>query len=129
LKLAPTDISGLREQLESSELRYAIVTELEADQLVLPLHGPPPTGVPFESGTIVSLAAAMRRSYEYLVKDAVLERAVQMLEDGINLFVGSLARQPATTDRSMKALGIAALPPLRRPAVGVSDEDSNADDE
>jgi hypothetical protein len=127
LKSAPTELSGLREQLENSELRFAIVTELEADQLVLPFHAPAPETTPFESGTIGSLAAAIRRSYDYLVKDAVLERAVQMLEDGINIFVMSLARQPATTDRFMRALGIAALPPLRGKNAKVADEADSED--
>lgn len=114
LKTAPIELSGLRQQLAESPLRYAIVTEAEADQLLLSFGVPSPEAVPFETGTVGSLAAAMRRSYEYLVKDAVLERAVKMLEDGISLFVHSLSRQPATTDRFMKALGISALPPLKR---------------
>jgi hypothetical protein len=123
LKLAPPDVSGLRDQLANSELRYAIITEFEADQLLLPFAAPATEAVAFETGTVESLAAAMRRSYEYLVKDAVLERAVQLLEEGINLFVGSLARQPATTDRFMEALGIAALPPLRRKAGQAAEEE------
>ena len=113
LKTAPTDISGLFDRLENSELRYAIITELEADQLLLPFTAPESMKIPFEIGTIESLAAAVRRSYEYLVKDEVLQRAVELLEHGINQFVGSLARQPATTDRFVTALGIEALPPVR----------------
>ena len=114
LKSAPADISSLRDSLGNAELHYAIVTELEADQLLLPFAAPDTTKVPFETGTVDSLAAAVRRSYDYLVKDEVLQRAVDLLEHGITLFVGSLATQPATTDRFMDALGIQALPPARR---------------
>jgi hypothetical protein len=83
LKVAPLDIASLRVQLEQCELHYAIITELEADQLLLPFAAPAAEAVAFEAGNVESLAASMRRSYEYLVKDAVLERAVQLLEHGI----------------------------------------------
>ena len=113
LKSAPDDLADLRDRLENAELRFAIITELEADQLLLPFAAPDAGKIPFETGTVESLAAAIRRSYEYLVKDEVLQRAVELLEHGINEFVSSLARQPATTDRFMVALGIVALPPVR----------------
>lgn len=123
LKSLPTDISILRNRLAKAELRFAIVTEVEADQLMLPYEeataGEP---VPFDVGTVESLAAAMRRCYEYLVKDTVLQRAAEMLDSGIEIFVRSLSRQPATTDRFMTALGISALPPVRRK--GAKEEDA-----
>src|SRR3989442_7311671 len=36
LKAAPADISVLRDRLANAELRFTIVTEVEADQLMLP---------------------------------------------------------------------------------------------
>jgi len=128
LKVAPVDLMGLLDQLDKIELKYAIITELEADQLHLPFGAPAMREVTFETGTVESLAAAVRRSYDYLVKDAVLQRAVELLEMGIGQFVGSLARQPATTDRFMTALGIVALPPIRGKTAAKAGEDGNDED-
>jgi hypothetical protein len=73
--------------------------------------------VPFVKGTLDQVADALRRAYDQLVKDDVLNRAVQLLEQGIESFTFALAPQPAATGRFMTALGIRELPKPKKDKV------------
>jgi hypothetical protein len=111
LRTATGDAENLRRLLTSETLQYAVITESEADiQIAMPFATAKKRIIPFVKGNMDELADSLRRSYEQLVKDDVLNRAVTLLEQGIESFTLSLASQPAATGRFMTALGIKELP-------------------
>jgi len=111
LRTAAGDAENLRKLLTSETLQYAIVTESEAViQIALPFATAKEPFIPFVKGNLDELADSLRRSYDQLVKDDVLNRAVTLLEQGIESFTLSLSPQPAATERFMTALGIKELP-------------------
>ncbi|PYX73059.1 MAG: hypothetical protein DMG72_13695, partial [Acidobacteria bacterium] len=112
MKTAPGDSDTLRNLLTKETLQFAIITETDAAlQFALPFAAAAAGQViPFVKGNLDELAGALRRSYDQLIKDDVLNRAVTLLEQGIESFTLSLAPQPAATGRFMMALGIKALP-------------------
>ena len=107
-------IDDLRSDLEKATLRFAVVTEAEAvgpEQLAFPFDVTREQKyVAFVQGDVDSLADALPRAYEQLVKDAVLDRAVTLLQGTIEAFSYALRPQQATTHRFAAALGIRALP-------------------
>jgi hypothetical protein len=111
LQTATGDTENLRKLLTSEPLQYAIITESEADiQIAMPFATVKGRVIPFVKGNLDELADSLRRSYDQLVKDEVLNKAVALLEQGIESFALSLAPQPAATGRFMTALGIKELP-------------------
>ena len=119
------DIQQLRAALEVATLRYALVTETEATQHKLPFpfaEGKMEQVFMFARGDMNTLADDLRRSYESLVKEEVLERAVDLLQKGIEGFLGSLIRQPATAARFASALGIKELPKSKHSSGSKSEE-------
>jgi hypothetical protein len=111
LRTATGDAENLRKLLTSETLRYAIITESEAViQISLPFVRAKDPIIPFVKGNLDELGDSLRRSYDQLVKDDVLNRAVTLLEQGIESFTLSMAPQPAATGRFMTALGIKELP-------------------
>ena len=110
LRTALGDTETLRQLLTNEVLRFAIITESEAStQLALPFGTAKGHAVPFVNGNLDELAGALRRSYDQLIKDDILNRAVTLLERGIESFTFSLVPQPAATTRFMTALGIKEL--------------------
>lgn len=115
-------ISELKRSLAAARLEFAIITENEAtpQESLFPVVVRP--AAQFVKGELDDLAEALRKSYERLVEDRVLERAVKFLDNGIEVFVGSLNPQPATTGRFASALGIRELPRAKRKDTGTEAE-------
>jgi hypothetical protein len=107
-------IDELKTSLASARLEFAIITENEAtpQESLFPLVVRAPAQ--FVKGELDDLAEELRKSYERLIQDRVLERAVKFLDQGIEVFVGSLNPQPACTSRFASALGIRELPKGKR---------------
>lgn len=106
--LAP-DIGRLKDALARELLQFAVITESEALESQLTLPGLPEEGrglVSFQRGDLGALIAALQRSYEQLLKDEVLQRAVEAMENGIGVFLSTLNIQPATTARFASALEV-----------------------
>lgn len=103
-------INELKKTLASARLEFAIITENEAtpQESLFPVVVRAPAQ--FAKGDLDDLAEGLRKSYERLIEDRVLERAVKFLGQGIEVFAGSLNPQPASTDRFASALGIRELP-------------------
>lgn len=115
LRTAAGDNDTLRNLLMTETLQYAIVTESEAAvQFTLPFAAPDKPVIPSVKGTLDQVADALRRAYDELVRDDVLNRAVRLLERGIESFTFALAPQPAATGRFMAALGIKELPRAKK---------------
>jgi hypothetical protein len=85
--------SKLEAEMEEARLRFAVVTEA-------------PEAPSFAEGRVEDLSESLRRAYEQLAKDQVLDRAVNMLKAGIERFTTALSGQPAVTDRFAHTLGI-----------------------
>jgi hypothetical protein len=106
-KLRTVAFDRAKLELQESALQYAIATETAIThtgvQLALFEKGELPS---FSVGTIDDLADSLRRSYEQLVKDETLDRAVDLLETGIANCLTALRVQPATTERLSQALGV-----------------------
>lgn len=99
----------LRNELQHCNLQYAVFTEANdpAGQLLLFKEKIKPS---FSKGTVDDLGNAIRRSYEQLVRDETLDKAVELLETIIEAFMAALESQPATTDRLAQALGVEEIP-------------------
>lgn len=111
LRIAAGDSETLRELLAAESFHYAIITESEATlQIAMPFLTTAKQVIPFVKGNLDQLGDALRRSYDQLIKDDVLNKAVSLLEQGIESFSFALAPQPAACGRFMSALGIKELP-------------------
>lgn len=113
--LAP-DITRLKEGLAETPLQFAVITESEAVESQLNLPDMPEKrseSISFARGDLNALVAALGRSYEQLLQDRVLERAVEAMENGIGVFLSDLNIQPATTARFASALEIREAPNVR----------------
>ena len=93
----------LEQALEEARLRFAVVTEA-------------PDPPDFSEGRVEDLSESLRRAYEQLAQDQVLERAVNMMKGGIERFVKAISGQPAVTDRFAHTLGIREMPRAARKA-------------
>lgn len=113
--MALTYPSGLREvqadrltrELAEATLGFAIITE--ATEAPLELF-PDKKRVDFARGKLDDLVEALRRAYEQLVRDEVLDQAARWVKGSIERFVDSLLGQPATTERFKAALELRDLP-------------------
>jgi hypothetical protein len=107
-KLRSVPFDRAKAELSSVVLQYAIVTETAlthaGTQLIL-FEGEE-EHLSFSTGAVDDLADSLRRSYEQLVKDETLNRAVELLESSIHGCLAALRVQPATTTRLAGALGI-----------------------
>jgi len=108
------DIEELKRALARARLEFAIITENEATSQESLFPVVVRETAQFVKGDLDDLAEALRKSYERLIEDRVLERAVKFLNQGIEVFVGSLNPQPASTNRFASALGIRELPKTKR---------------
>ena len=118
------NVVELKKTLSETILEFAVVTESEVTQaqLAFPDHPEKQTDfVRFTRGDLNSLVAELRRAYEQLLKDDVLERAVKTLNNAIGTFLSSLNIQPAMTARFAEILEIRALP-KRKAKTGKEEE-------
>ena len=118
--LAVTAFDILKEKLKQADLRFRVMTELadiqptlDCDEVVeLPS---------LMTGRLGDLVEQLRRSYEQLMADEAVEKAVAVLEKGIQTFVMALQGQQATTERFAHIIGAlnetSELKPRQRTAV------------
>ena len=126
LKSAPASVDQLKTSLSQASLDYAVVTETEAAQAQLPLPdlpGKEEAVILFEKGNLDGLEGALRRAYERLVEDRVLERAIDILNNGVGVFSSSIKSQAGVTPRFASVLGVRELP-SRAKAAGGSDTEA-----
>jgi len=97
----------LKDELADATLRFAIITEVTEPQLKL---FPDEKAPEFAKGKLDDLVEALRRAYEQLVRDEVLDQAARRVDRSLDRFVASLLGQPATTERFKAVLE------LREPA-------------
>ena len=110
------NVVELKKTLSETILEFAVITESEVTQaqLAFPDHPKKQTDfVRFTRGDLNSLVAELRRAYEQLLKDDVLERAAQALDNAIGTFLSSFPIQPALTARFAEILEIRELPKSR----------------
>jgi hypothetical protein len=108
-KLRHVAVDLLEEEMAVSRLHYTIVTEagswLSQRSLFEEEEFPD-----FNEGNVNDISEALRRSYEQLVRDETLERAVGMMEERIEAFLNAARSQTGTTGRMAVALGIKEAP-------------------
>ena len=113
LRTLSANIARLKASLAESTLEYAIITESEAaqSQPAFPeLSEMESAVIPFERGNLDGLEGALRRAYERLIEDRVLERAIDTLNNGIGTFLSCLKPQTAVTSRFASILEVRELP-------------------
>lgn len=119
------DITRLEKALAEEPLEFAVITESETlqSQLALPeLLEKEKVLVQFARGNLSALADALRSAYQLLLQDRVLERAIEVLNNGIGEFLYSLKPQAATTARFAAALEMRELPKTKA-TTGDEDEE------
>lgn len=107
------NVVELKKTLAETILEFAVVTESEVTQAQLAFPEQPEKQmefVRFNQGDLNALVDELRRAYEQLLKDDVLERAAQALNNAIGVFLNSLNIQPATIKRFAEVLEIRELP-------------------
>ena len=120
------NIGELKKTLSETSLEFAVVTESEVTQaqLAFPDQTEKQTDfVRFARGNLDALVAELRRAYEQLLKDDVLERAAKALDNAIGTFLSSMNIQPAMTARFAEILEIRALP-KRKAKTGKEEEEA-----
>jgi len=103
----------LRAELQECSLQYAVFTEADeptAQRLLFKQEVTEEIKQSFTKGNVDELGNAIRRSYEQLVRDETLDKAVELLERIIEGFMAALEGQHATTDRLAQTLGIEEIP-------------------
>jgi hypothetical protein len=104
-RLKTVAFDRLNSELQRCTLQFAVFTEAnepDGQRLLFKREVEPS----FSRGTVDDLGNAIRRSYDQLVRDDTLGRAVQLLETVIGSFMAALESQPATTGRLTRTLGI-----------------------
>jgi len=101
------DFNRLKAELAKASLDFAIITEVTAKRVQAEFWPSPPQQAQFMTGTVAELADSLRRSYENLVKDETITKAVSKVEASIERFVFALRAQPATAERMGRAVGVA----------------------
>lgn len=114
-----SQLEELAEQISMATLKISVVTEAEdARQLVLPMQGldmaerrESPEWV---DSDIDNLADVLRRAYESLVAENVVDSAVAAIRSGIEGFSPVILASPGAIERSKAALGIRSQPRRNR---------------
>ncbi len=103
-------LAALEAKLAGTPISFAVITEVPD----------PPS---FTSGTLGTLAEAFRRAYDQLMRDEVVDNAIAAMQSGIERFIASVGRKPATVERMAKILGMGA-PQAEVPATRGADGDN-----
>src|SRR3989304_1495649 len=118
------NVVELKKSLSETTLEFAVVTESEATQAQFAFPEQPEKQIEFvgfNQGDLNALVEELRRAYEQLLKDDVLERAAKALDNAIGVFLSSINIQPAMTARFAEILEIRALP-KRKAKTGEEEE-------
>jgi hypothetical protein len=114
-----SQLEQLAEQIGKTTLKISVVTEAEdARQLALPIQGldiverrQSPEWV---DSDVNNLADVLRRAYENLVAENVVDTAVGTIRSGIDGFSPVILSSPGAIERSKAALGIRSHPRRNR---------------
>jgi hypothetical protein len=110
LREAEGNLDDLRERLGIALLQFAIVTEADERQAQLSLFGDHVESAfkdaDFNQGTVNHLAEALRRAYDEVVGEGVVDRAVETLEAAMDTFHTALRSHETTTERFASVLGM-----------------------
>ncbi|HUT55788.1 MAG TPA: hypothetical protein VM658_20525 [bacterium] len=91
---------------------FPLLNELEFDFSVHTENGPGGE----RRGRIDDILAELKNQYEAVVRDDVVERAVQILDEGMGMLARHIARSPGNTGRLMTLLGFDDLPQMKSTA-------------
>ena len=116
----------LEQELAHASLRFAVISEVEDIQLVLRLpNEPEPEDLIMPAvwidGDLGNLTDVLRRTYERLVREDVVQRAADNIQGGIVELSEVILRSPGSVARSATALGIKAI--TTRGSSTLSDEE------
>ena len=120
------NVGELKKTLSEAALEFAVITESEATQAQFAFSEQPEKQmefVRFNRGDLNALVDELRRAYEQLLKDDVLERAAQALDNAIGTFLSSLNIQPGTIKRFAAVLEIRELPKKKAKAGEVEESE------
>lgn len=95
-ELRELDFAPLKSNLAQCELRIAVVSEAGTTD--------------YRRGNVDDLGDMLRRTFGELVKEDVVTKAVHELENGIDLFGGTVVNDAGTVGRLAQILGIQELP-------------------
>jgi hypothetical protein len=116
-ELKSVDFSILKSTLSECNFHYSIITETKKngnEQLPLFPTERAEVSIHYTLGNIDELSESLRRLYDELIRDQVLEDSVDLLEKSIDGFNYAITNQPATTERFAVALGIKSVPTRRK---------------
>ena len=91
-------------------IQFTVVTELSSPETQLNLFDKSEFKLLMLSGTIDELAEALRRSYDELIREDTVQRAVEIMEGGISSLLQAIKAQPATVGRLAGEIGIIEFP-------------------
>jgi hypothetical protein len=107
-KLKTVGFARLKDDLASSRLQYLILNEVELSPEEVPTLID--RGIPhFGSGVVDDVVDSLNRSYERLIKDETLERAVARLEADIELFARAAMCKKGWLGRLAEALNVGQM--------------------
>jgi hypothetical protein len=92
INLRTTSFTKLPDALSAAILRFCVLTD--ADQAT------------WHDGSINEILAELRRAHDVIVRDDVLQQAVDTLNIGLAEVTSALIVSPGTCDRLIKVLGI-----------------------
>ncbi|OGP64311.1 MAG: hypothetical protein A2169_11075 [Deltaproteobacteria bacterium RBG_13_47_9] len=104
--LRPMSFARTARALADARLQYSIITELTSPETQLHLFGEPDYRPQMLTGSIDDLSESLRRSYDELVRDDILQRASDFIQIGIASVQSALEAQPATTGRLAREIGV-----------------------
>lgn len=119
----PDDLRTIRfrEELAQSKFEFAVITETQpAETQQLPLiYAREENHFKFIRGSLNDLVEVLHQSYDQLIQDTVLQRAVSLVGEGIGHLVNALTGQPAVPERFAVVLEVGEI----------SSSNSNEEDE
>jgi hypothetical protein len=98
-ELRSVDFHSLKDTLKETKLQISTYSEAGTEGWTI--------------GDPGYLGAMLRRTFEALVDDDVLNQAIEVLEQGIEIFAKASTAKPGTANRLAKALGIGEPPKLK----------------
>lgn len=99
-----SDFGSIKKLLSKEIFSFAVITESEiSGQLLLPFASKN-LPVNFINGNLDDLIDILHRAFEQIVKDSVLDSAIDILNKSIDVFSSSMSAQPATTERLAEIL-------------------------
>jgi hypothetical protein len=100
--LRQLELGPLKSQMAKCQYEIAVVAESEFEE-----RG-------FNSGDINHLAEILRKTFDQLVKEDVVSRAVALIDAGIEQIASAVRHSPSFVPNAAQALGIQALPPKKK---------------